>query len=72
MEKRIEISDNVFRQDAKTIVDMLFDKKLFVDDLTRDDMNALEDLVDLLLKSKLESHVRCHELLQSLDKSTNH
>ncbi len=57
-----------FKQDAKQITDMLFDKRLFVDSLTRDEMNAFEDLIEIILSSRFESHIRCEELLKSLKK----
>ena len=37
---------NYFKQDAKTIVDMLFEAKLFKDHITRDDMNVTEALIE--------------------------
>jgi hypothetical protein len=58
-----------FKRDAKQITDMLFDKRLFTDSLTRDDMNAFEDLIEFLLNSKFESHLRCEALLKSLEKN---
>ena len=58
-----------FKQAAKQITDMLFDKRLFVDSLTRDDMNKFEDLMEFLLNSKFESHLRCEQLLKSLEKT---
>lgn len=60
-----------FRDDAKQMTDMLFDKRLFVDSLTRDDMNAFEDLIDLLLNSKFESHLRCESFLKAIKNQTN-
>ena len=48
---------------------LLFDKRLFVDSLTRDDMNKFEDLMEFLLNSKFESHLRCEQLLKSLEKT---
>ena len=58
-----------FKQDAKQITDMLFDKRLFVDSLTRDEMNAFEDLIEFIINSKFESHLRCEKLLESLEKN---
>lgn len=56
----------VFQQDAKSIVDCAFDKKLFHDDVTRDHMNKFEDLIAYLLQSKYDGYVRCNELIESL------
>ena len=37
--------DKSFRNDAKGIVDAIHDNKIFQDHITRDDMNAFEDLI---------------------------
>lgn len=58
-----------FKQDAKQITDMLFDKRLFIDDLTRDEMNAFENLIEFILNSSFESHLKCEALLKSLEKN---
>jgi hypothetical protein len=58
----------IFKQDAKQIVDMAFDKKLFKDEITRDDMNGFEDLISFLLSSRFESYKKCEELLKKLNK----
>ena len=58
-----------FKQDAKQITDMLFDKRLFIDDLTRDEMNAFENLIEFILNSRFESHLKCEALLKSLEKN---
>ena len=39
------MDDKVFKNDAKNIVDVAFDNRLFKDDLTRDDFNSFEDLL---------------------------
>jgi hypothetical protein len=57
----------IFKQDAKQIVDMAFDKKLFKDEITRDDMNGFEDLISFLLSSRFESYKKCEELLKKLN-----
>ncbi len=57
-----------FGKDAKQIVDMCFNNKLFKDEITRDDMNNFEELISFLLQSKFNMYVKCEELLASLDK----
>jgi len=59
----------IFKQDAKQIVDLVFDKKLFKDEITRDDMNAFEELIDFLLSSRYESYKRAEKLLENLKKT---
>lgn len=57
-----------FKLSAKEITDMLFDKRLFIDSLTRDDMNKFEELIELILTSRYESYIRCQEFLTKLKK----
>jgi hypothetical protein len=56
----------IFKLDAKTIVDLSFNNKLFKDEVTRDDMDKFEDLLSYLLQSKYESYKRAEELLKKL------
>jgi len=43
------MEDKYFKTDAKQIVDILFDTKVFKDDMTRDDFNNLEEFIWYLL-----------------------
>ena len=63
------MDDKIFKQDAKQIVDLAFDKKLFKDEITRDDMNTFEELIDFLLSSRYESYKRAEKLLETLKKT---
>ena len=56
------MKDEIFKQDAKTIVDSFFDQKLFVDKITRDDMNGIQEFIEYLLQSRYESYIRCKAL----------
>jgi len=58
-----------FKQDAKQIVDMAFNAKLFKDELTRDDFNAFEDLIEYLLQSKFDSYKRTSDFLDKIKTS---
>ena len=42
--KNLDMDEKIFKQDAKQIVDLAFDKKLFKDEITRDDMNAFKGI----------------------------
>lgn len=57
-----------FKRDAKLIVDGLFDNKLFIERLTRDELNGIEELIGYLMQSKFESHLRAHELFDKINK----
>ena len=60
------MNDKIFKQDAKQIVDLAFDNKLFKDEVTRDDMNTFEELINFLLASRYESYKRTESLLEKL------
>lgn len=57
------------RNNAKSIIDTLFDKKLLREDVTRDQMNVLEDLLDYMMESSVKSWCLTENLLKSLKKS---
>lgn len=60
---------SIFRSDAKQMVDMAFDNKLFKGDVTRDDMTAFEDLIDFLLSTRFESYKRAEALFDRIEKN---
>jgi hypothetical protein len=62
------MDEMIFKQDAKQIVDLAFDNKLFKDEVTRDDMNSFEELINFLLSSRYESYKRVDNLLSRLEK----
>ncbi len=62
------MEDKYFKTDAKAIVDMLFDTKVFKEDLTRDNLNHLEEFVGYLLQSKFDSYVKVTKLMESVNK----
>jgi hypothetical protein len=66
--KIIIMDEMIFKQDAKQIVDLAFDNKLFKDKVTRDDMNSFEELINFLLSSRYESYKRVDNLLGRLEK----
>ena len=61
------MEDKIFKSDAKQIVDMAFNNKLFKDELTRDDFNAFEDLIQFLLQSRFDSYQRVEKLMKSVE-----
>lgn len=60
-----------FKNDAKQLVDMLFDNKLFIPTLTRDELNGVEEFLQYTMQSKFESHIRAKELFDKIEKSKN-
>lgn len=62
------MDEKMFKNDAKQIVDIMFDTKLLKEDVTRDGMNAFEDLIQFLLQSKLDSYQKIDNFLKSSNK----
>lgn len=60
------MDEKIFKQDAKTIVDLAFDSNLFKDSVTRDNMKTFEELIDYMLSSRFESYKRAEKLLKDL------
>jgi hypothetical protein len=60
------MDEKYFKQDAKQIVDQLFDSKMFISNLTRDDLNSIEDLIGYLMQSRFDSCLRIHHLAERI------
>ncbi len=59
---------NIFKQDSKSMVDMLFNTKAFREDITRDDMNTLESFIDSIMQNRFESYVKLEKLMERINK----
>lgn len=55
-----------YQQRAKHLVDLLFDKGLFKESVSRDDMQAVEDLIAFEYQSSADSVERAVKLLQKI------
>ncbi len=55
-----------FKAEAKMLVDTLFDKGLFQDQLTRDDMNAVEDFIGSAMSMRYESEKKVREIMKKI------
>jgi len=62
----MSIPENYFKSDAKAIVDMCFDAKIFVDSITRDDLNSTEEFIKDMLQSRFESYIRIKDLTKRM------
>lgn len=60
-----------FSADAKTIVDTLFDNKVFRPDLTRDDMTAVEQLIEYMMSSRMSSLIKIKGIMERVEKRAN-
>lgn len=57
------------KERAKHLVDLLFNKGLFAEDVSRDDMQAVEDLIAFEYQSNETSVKRCLDFLQKIKKT---
>jgi hypothetical protein len=64
------MNNKYFKDDAKQLVDQLFDAKMFKESISRDDMNAIEDLIEFLLQSRFDSYIKIEKINERL-KSDN-
>ncbi len=61
------MENNQFKDDAKQMVDLMFNSKVFKEEVTRDDMNKFEEVISFLLSSRFESHLRCQKLMKQIE-----
>lgn len=54
--------ENIFKTDAKAIVDTAFETNLFNEDVTRGQMDALEDYFATTLQQRYESYIKANEI----------
>ena len=59
-------TNKIFKQDAKSIVDTLFETKIFRDDLTRDELNSVEELIDYCMSVRFDSILRAEKLYKQI------
>ena len=67
----VETEHPRFKRDAKSLVDILFEKDLFRERISRDDMNALEDFIYLSLNGTYESEKRITALMKKINNHEN-
>lgn len=56
-----------FTHTAKWIVDALFDNKLFRDDLTRDELNTIENHISDIMQMEYDSYLRMQSFIKKFD-----
>ena len=59
-------TNKIFKQDAKSIVDTLFETKIFKDNLTRDELNTIEELIDYCMSARFDSLLRAEKLFKQI------
>ncbi len=67
MEKEREEKTN-FRNDGKMITDMLFNTKLFKEDITRDDIKKVEIFIGECMSLRFETYKKAEKLFSSIEK----
>jgi len=61
--------EEIVKNDAKAIVDLLYETGALRKELTRDNMNALEEYIKVMLDSRLNSYIRSRELSSIISKT---
>jgi hypothetical protein len=54
--------ENLIKEDAKSIVDLLFETGALDTKLTRDNMNALEEYIRVIIQSRVNSYCNLVDL----------
>ena len=67
----LNFDKNVFRKDAKQIVDTLFDAELFKDKISRDDMKSLEDMIFEIMNGRYNSEIKIRQLFKRIKNKEN-
>lgn len=57
----------MFSHDAKRITDLLFDAKLFKEDVTRDQMIEVETLICYLMDTRYKGQKRAENLMEKIN-----
>lgn len=57
-----------FKNDAKQIIDLLFDNKIFIPTLTRDELNLTEEFIAYSMQSKFDCHLKAEKLFSKIKK----
>ena len=59
---------NYFKNDAKSIVDMLFDAKCFKEQITRDNLNSTEEFIFEMMQTRFDSIKKLQSLMEKIKK----
>ena len=59
-------TNKIFKQDAKSITDTLFETKIFRDDLTRDELNSVEELIDYCMSVRFDCTLHAEKLFKQI------
>ena len=62
------MSETYFKNDAKQIIDILFDNKIFIPTLTRDELNLTEEFIAYSMQSRFDNHLRAEKLFSKIKK----
>jgi|1_EtaG_2_1085319.scaffolds.fasta_scaffold13694_4 hypothetical protein len=65
------MNDKTFKEDAKQIVDIVFNGNLFKAEITRDDMNCLQDFIENSLKRRYGTYKRADQFIKSIERLDN-
>lgn len=60
------MTEELFKEDARRVTDMIFDCDLFAKDITRDQMNIVQKHLQFLMELKFKSYQQQLEFLDSI------
>lgn len=60
-------TNKIFKQDAKSITNTLFETKIFRDDLNRDELNLIEELIDYCMSFRFDTTLRAEKLFKQIE-----
>jgi len=58
--------ENLIKEDAKNVVDLLYETGTLDSKLTRDNMNTLEEYIRVLLYGRVNNHIKLIDLKSKL------
>lgn len=59
--------DKLIERDAKSIVDTMFETKILKSDLTRDNMNSIEEFIAYMMKTRFNGYIKMAELQKTIE-----
>ena len=66
--RKPELNDPYYQKEAKRMVDMFFDNRLFNEKLTRDDLQSVEDLIAFYLDSTAKTTKKAADIMNRVRK----
>jgi hypothetical protein len=59
--------DKLIERDAKSVVDTMFETKILKSDLTRDNMNSIEEFIAYMMKTRINGYIKMSKLQKTIE-----